>query len=148
MTQAQHTRNTPPKDAGIGPPPLPTSEVLSKSETRIAVGYTDCLIGKEIADRYNISYNTVVKHTQNIYEKAGIRHSTNALVAWFLGKNYGLDLGELRRAAESLFLLVLFFIGLANSADNTFSRRAPTRRVESRKGGRRKTEDDSMTYFL
>ena len=46
---------------------------LTKAEKRIAAGYVDGLIGKEIADRCGISYNTVVSHTQHIYEKAGIR---------------------------------------------------------------------------
>ena len=70
---------------------------LTKAETRVAAGYVDGLIGKEIADRYGISYSTVVNHTQHIYDKAGIRHSTNALVAWFLSKTFNLDLAELRR---------------------------------------------------
>ena len=56
--------------------PLLTDAILTPAETRIASGYTAGLIGKEIADRCGISYNTVVKHTQNIYDKAGIKRST------------------------------------------------------------------------
>lgn len=77
--------------------PLATDAVLSPAETRVAVGY--CyrygLIGKEIAERLNISYNTVVRHTQNIYEKTGIRRNTNALVAWFLSTNFQLNISTL-----------------------------------------------------
>lgn len=76
---------------------LATDAVLSPAETRVAVGY--CyrygLIGKEIAERLNISYNTVVRHTQNIYEKTGIRRNTNALVAWFLSTNFQLNISTL-----------------------------------------------------
>lgn len=76
---------------------LKTDAVLTPAETRVAVGY--CyrygLIGKEIADRLNISYNTVVRHTQNIYEKTGIRRTTNALVAWFLSTNFNINLSTL-----------------------------------------------------
>ena len=77
--------------------PLQTDAVLTPAETRVAVGY--CyrygLIGKEIAERLNISYNTVVRHTQNIYEKTGIRRSTNALVAWFLSTNFNFNISTL-----------------------------------------------------
>jgi len=77
--------------------PLATDAVLTPAETRVAVGY--CyrygLIGKEIAERLNISYNTVVRHTQNIYEKTGIRRSTNALVAWFLSTNFNFNISTL-----------------------------------------------------
>ena len=77
--------------------PLATDAVLSPAETRVAVGY--CyrygLIGKEIAERLNVSYNTVVRHTQNIYEKTGIRRTTNALVAWFLATNFNINLSSL-----------------------------------------------------
>ena len=122
---------------------------LTKAETKIAAGYVDGLIGKEIADRCGISYNTVVRHTQNIYEKAGIRHSTNALVAWFLAKTFDLDLGELRRSigAMALLLLVSFQIA-ASDFDNSFLRSSSrVRRVEARKPSRRnKREDD--TYQL
>lgn len=60
--------------------PLRTDDILTPAETRIACGYVEGMIGKEIADTCGVSYNTVVRHTQNIYEKTGIRRSTNALV--------------------------------------------------------------------
>jgi DNA-binding NarL/FixJ family response regulator len=80
---------------------LATDEILTRAETRIASGYVCGLIGKEIADVCEISYNTVVRHTQNIYEKTGIRRSTNALVAWFLAVNLHLDLGVFRRRVSN-----------------------------------------------
>ena len=77
--------------------PLATDAVLTPAETRVAVGY--CyrygLTGKEIAGRLFVSYNTVVRHTQNIYEKTGIRRSTNALVAWFLSTNFHFNISTL-----------------------------------------------------
>lgn len=80
---------------------LVTDSILTRAETRIASGYVCGLIGKEIADACEISYNTVVRHTQNIYEKTGIRRSTNALVAWFLAVNLKLDLGEFERRVRN-----------------------------------------------
>lgn len=80
---------------------LATDSILTRAETRIASGYVCGLIGKEIADACEISYNTVVRHTQNIYEKTGIRRSTNALVAWFLAVNLKLDLGEFERRVRN-----------------------------------------------
>ena len=92
---------------------LKSDAILTPAETRIAVGYAEGLIGKEIAQRAGISYNTVVRH-----EKTGIRRSTNALVAWFLSLNYGIDLSELRRRIGAACLLVLFCFYVAMEADD------------------------------
>lgn len=129
---------------------LATDSILTKAETRIASGYVSGLIGKEIADACNISHNTVVRHTQNIYDKTGIPRSTNALVAWFLEKNFNLDLSEIKRGfgAFILFLLVSFQIAVTDF-DSQFVRRASTRRVEVRKSGRRsKRGREEDTYYL
>lgn len=135
-------------DGPVGNMDLPSNGLLTGSETRIAIGYTDGLIGKEIADRCGISYNTVVKHTQNIYQKAGIRHSTNALVAWFLSFNFGLDLSELRRRVEGAVLLAVFVIGLVASGDNGLAvRRAQARRIETR-GYRSRRGRREDTYYI
>ncbi len=118
--------------------PLATDTILTPAETRIASGYVSGLIGKEIADACDISYNTVVKHTQNIYEKTGIKRSTNSLVAWFLSVNYKIDLAEFGRR---LVAFALFLIMSAEAVDTTMSsqlvRRYPTRRIEvrARRGG-------------
>lgn len=104
---------------------LKSDAILTAAETRIAVGYAEGLIGKEIAQRAGISYNTVVRHTQNIYEKTGIRRSTNALVAWFLSLNYGIDLSELRRRIGAACLLALFcFHIVMETDDDVICRRA------------------------
>lgn len=128
-----------------------TEPELTKAEKKIASGYVDGLIGKEIADRYGISYNTVVRHTQNIYEKTGIRHSTNALVAWFLAKTYNLDLDELKRSlgAVALLFLVSFQIA-ATDFDNSFVRSssARARRVEARRTSSRRNRREDDTYHL
>lgn len=121
--------------------PLATDTILTPAETRIASG----LIGKEIADACDISYNTVVKHTQNIYEKTGIKRSTNSLVAWFLSVNYKIDLAEFGRR---LVAFALFLIMSAEAVDTTMSsqlvRRYPTRRIETRarRGSRRGRRED------
>ena len=129
--------------------PLPTDSILTEAETRIASGYVSGLIGKEIAYACGISHNTVIRHTQNIYDKTGIPHSINALVAWFLSKNYHIDLSEFRRrlGAFILFLLVSFQTAYSDF-DNVFVRRAPSRRVEARKGARRKRNEDDSTIYL
>ena len=129
---------------------LKTDALLTRAETRIASGYTSGLIGKEIADSLDISYHTVVRHTQNIYDKTGIKRSTNALVAWFLAKNYDIDLSEFNRrfGAFLLFCLTTFQIATTDF-DSSFVRRAPsrTRRVEARKGGAKKGRRDD-TYYI
>ena len=129
---------------------LATDSVLTPAETRIASGYVSGLIGKEIADAAGISYNTVVKHTQNIYDKTGIKRSTNALVAWFLSQNFRIDLKEFSRR---LVALALFLIMGAEAIDTDMSsqmvRRYPSRRVETRArrgGSRRGRRDDEYTF--
>jgi len=125
--------------------PLATDALLTPAETRVAAGYTAGLIGKEIADRCGISHNTVVKHTQNIYDKAGIKRSTNALVAWFLSVNAHLDLREFERRLGALLLLGLLAFQMAYDQSNNYVRRMAPRRVEARKaGGRRRKDDDTL----
>ena len=143
--------NTRTKKNVQGADALPTDAVLTKAETRIACGYVDGMIGKEIASAVGVSYNTVVRHTQNIYEKTGIRRSTNALVAWFLSENCNLDLGEFRRRLGAAVLLVIVCFQIACSDfDYQAVRRAPTRRAEARKTGSRRgrRDDDYETDFF
>lgn len=130
--------------------PLRTDEILTPAETRIASGYVTGLIGKEIADRCDIAYSTVVKHTQNIYDKTGIKRSTNALVAWFLGTNAGLDLREFERRLGAFLLLCLLSFQMAcEPAGDNYVRRSPTRRVECRaKRGRRRDDELNLTPIL
>ena len=121
---------------------------LTKSELRIVAGYVDGLTGKEIADRCHLSYNTVVRHTQNIYDKTGIPRSTNSLVAWFLTKTFHLDLTEIKRGIGGFLLLCLVgFQMAATDFDNSFLRARSARRVEARKtsGRRNRREDDTFT---
>lgn len=132
--------------------PLRTDDILTPAETRIACGYVEGMIGKEIADACGVSYNTVVRHTQNIYEKTGIRRSTNALVAWFLSKNYDIDLGDFRRRVGAFFLLVIVSVQtVCVDFDNSPVRRFPSRRIETRKGsgkkGRREDDFDTTDLF-
>lgn len=122
---------------------LKTDQILTPAETRIASGYVSGLIGKEIADVCGISHNTVVRHTQNIYDKTGIRRSTNALVAWFLEKNYDLDLSEFRRRLGAFLLLCLVSFQIVETDfDNSFLRSSRARRVEARKGASKRGRRD------
>jgi DNA-binding CsgD family transcriptional regulator len=131
--------------------PLPTDRVLTRAETRIACGYVDGMIGKEIASTCGVSYNTVVRHTQNIYDKAGIRRSTNALVAWFLATNCSLDLSEFKRRLGAVILLLIVSVQtVCADLDNSPLRRFPSRRAEVRRVAGRKTrrEDENGTFTL
>lgn len=111
---------------------LKTDSILSPAETRIAAGYCEGLIGKEIADKEHISYHTVVRHTQNIYEKTGIRRSTNALVAWFISINCGIDMREVLRSVAGAFMLAVMSIHVALYTGDTYVRTARGCRTEAR----------------
>lgn len=80
---------------------LPTNKILTPAETKVAIAYTLGDVGKEVSARLGIAYNTVIRHTQNIYDKAHIRHSTNALVSWFLSENYSINLDQLMKSLNS-----------------------------------------------
>ena len=122
---------------------LKTDSILSPAETRVAAGYTAGMIGKEVAEACGISHNTVVRHTQRIYDKTGIPRSTNALVAWFLTKNYDIDLDEVKRRIGAALLLGIITVQMATTDFNSdFLRQAPARRVEARKTGRKGRKND------
>lgn len=123
---------------------LETDKVLTPAETRVASGYVAGMIGKEIASAAGISHNTVVRHTQNIYDKAGIPRSTNALVAWFLSENFHIDLAEFRRRVGAALLLALISVQtVCTDFSSDFVRSARVRRVEARRGRRRNEDDDN-----
>lgn len=110
---------------------LETDKVLTPAETRVASGYVSGMIGKEIADA------------------AGIPRSTNALVAWFLSTNYGIDLAEFRRrVGASLLLAIIAVQTVATDFSSDFVRSARVRRVEVRKGGRRRRNEDENTLDI
>jgi DNA-binding CsgD family transcriptional regulator len=123
---------------------LETDKVLTPAETRVAAGYVSGMIGKEIASAAGISHNTVVRHTQNIDDKAGIPRSTNALVAWFLSENFHIDLAEFRRRVGAALLLALISVQtVCTDFSSDFVRSARVRRVEARRGRRRNEDDDN-----
>lgn len=51
----------------------PEREILSEREKEILVSVAHGLLNKEIADRHNISINTVITHRKNITRKTGIK---------------------------------------------------------------------------
>jgi DNA-binding CsgD family transcriptional regulator len=123
---------------------LETDKVPTPAETRVAAGYVSGMIGKEIASAAGISHNTVVRHTQNIYDKSGIPRSTNALVAWFLSENFHIDLAEFRRRVGAALLLALISVQtVCTDFSSDFVRSARVRRVEARRGRRRNDDDDN-----
>lgn len=113
---------------------LKTDAVISPAQTRVALGYCLGKVQKEIAAWLHISTNTVNRHTQDIYEAAEIPHSTNALVAWFLTQNYGIDLKELGRRIGAGVLMLIFCLTVATADDQL------ARRSRSRRGRRNETE--------
>ena len=92
----------------------------------------------------------MIRHTQHIYDKARIPRSTNALVAWFLAKNFDIDLAEFRRrVGAALLLFLISFQTIVTDFSSDFVRTARVRRVEVRKGGRRsRREEDGNTLDI
>ena len=132
--------------------PLKTDSILSPAETRVASGYVSGMIAKEIASAAGVSLNTVVRQTQSIYDKTGIPRSTNALVAWFLEKNFDLDLAEIRRRVGAALLLALIaFQTFTTDFSSDFVRTGRARRTEVRRAGRRgrrQEDEDESIYEL
>ena len=53
--------------------PVPERQELSGREKEILVSVAQGLLNKEIADKHNISINTVITHRKNITRKTGIK---------------------------------------------------------------------------
>jgi len=61
------------------PTNLPTTEGLTARESEVLALLSEGLSNKEIADRVNISYDTVRAHLRHIYEKLHVRGRTEAV---------------------------------------------------------------------
>ena len=59
------------------------AESLTNRETEILALLSEGLSNKEIADRVNISYDTVRAHLRHIYEKLHVRGRTEAVREFF-----------------------------------------------------------------
>ena len=127
---------------------LATDNILTPAETRIAAGYCEGLIGKEIAEREHISYHTVVRHTQNIYEKTGIRRSTNALVAWFISRNCNIDMREMLRSVAGFFLFVLMSVQTVSYTGDCYVRTSNGCRTMARVLRTKTREDNGNTFII
>lgn len=89
---------------------IPSDEIISPAETNVALACCKGWDDKEIADKLHISRNTVIRHKQAIYEKAGIRHTANALVAWFISTNFSINLSDVERRIGAAVLALIFSV--------------------------------------
>lgn len=96
---------------------IPSDEYLSPAQTRVAVALCKGYDDKEVADKLCMSKYTVARHKQDIYERTGIRHTANALVAWFLAINFTIAVEDLERRIGAMVLAVLFSV-FTFGADN------------------------------
>lgn len=88
---------------------IPSDEYLSPAQTRVAVALCKGYDDKEVADKLCMSKYTVARHKQDIYERTGIRHTANALVAWFLAINFTIAVEDLERRLGAMVLAVFTF---------------------------------------
>jgi DNA-binding NarL/FixJ family response regulator len=72
------------------PPGHPPAEGLTNRESEILALLSEGLSNKEIADRVDISYDTVRAHLRHIYEKLHVRGRTEAVKRYFKPSNLGL----------------------------------------------------------
>lgn len=96
---------------------IPSDEYLSPAQTRVAVALCKGYDDKQVADKLCMSKYTVARHKQDIYERTGIRHTANALVAWFLAINFTIAVEDLERRIGAMVLAVLFTV-FTFGADN------------------------------
>lgn len=96
---------------------IPSDEYLSPAQTRVALALCKGYDDKEVADKLCMSKYTVARHKQDIYERTGIRHTANALVAWFLAINFTIAVEDLERRIGAMVLAVLFTV-FTFGADN------------------------------
>lgn len=103
---------------------IPSDEYLSPAQTRVAVALCKGYDDKEVADKLCMSKYTVARHKQDIYERTGIRHTANALVAWFLAINFTIAIEDLERRIGAMVLAVVFSAFIAADNDIMLARRA------------------------
>ena len=89
---------------------IPSDEYLSPAQTRVAMALCKGYDDKEVADKLCMSKYTVARHKQDIYERTGIRHTANALVAWFLSINFTIAIEDLERRIGAAVLAIIFAI--------------------------------------
>jgi two-component system, NarL family, response regulator LiaR len=58
---------------------------LTSREVEILSGLAQGFLYKEVADRHNISLETVKKHTQNIYRKLHVQNRSEAIIKYLKG---------------------------------------------------------------
>lgn len=115
---------------------IPSDEYLSPAQTRVAVALCKGYDDKEVADKLCMSKYTVARHKQDIYERVGIRHTANALVAWFLAINFTIAVEDLERRIGALVLAVLFTVFTVGADNDT----QLVRRARRGRRGRREYE--------
>lgn len=87
-----------------------------------------------------------MRHTQNIYEKTGIRRTTNALVAWFIARNCRIDMREVLRSVTGFCLFVLVSVQTVLCSGDTYVRVPRGCRTEARMQRSRTRKDNDNTY--
>lgn len=109
---------------------MKTDTILTPREAQVVRLYAEGYIGKEIANILKTSYYTVVNHTQNVYEKLGIRRSTNALVSWWFCMNFNISLNtaEVTRRIGAVLLLTIFLSHLYAQSNDLALRNRECRR--------------------
>lgn len=70
---------------------LPSEEILSERETDVLKLLATGLTNKEIADKLNISINTVITHRKNITQKTGIKSVSGLTIYAVVKKLVSLD---------------------------------------------------------
>lgn len=90
-----------------------------------AEGWVNVADAEQMFEKLDKSYLAARGYT-DASRLAGIRRSTNALVAWFLSENYSIELKELARRIGAAVLLALFTLTF-NNDDQQIARRTRTR---------------------
>ena len=109
----------------------PTTNDFSAAERRVLIGYLEGLQGKEIAARLYRSYNTIIRHTASMFQKANV-HSIHELVSKWYQEQFGIEIEELRRRCGAMVLLGLFLTFTFAGGDDQIARRSARRRREDR----------------
>lgn len=111
--------------------PLHTTESFTRREREVLLGYLEGLQGKEIAARLFRSYNTIIRHTASMFQKANV-HSIHELISKWYQEQFGIQIEELRRRCGAMVLLGLFLTFTISGGDDQIARRSSRRRREDR----------------
>lgn len=123
--------------------------VLTKREAEIAELFAWGATKKDVAKQLYLSPRTVENHARNIYAKTGCT-KVNELSAWWFCTTYHIPfhLSPIKRKVLSVAMCLILLPQMLSVGSDFLFARVRTNARSVRSAGRRRAEDDGVTFDL